>query len=324
MSRLTLLFVIAIGAFGALVSPAARALPAPSTSVGSPVIAAVGDIACKNPPGNNVHLCQYDDVSNLIAGHGYDAFLALGDEQYEYGRYQDFIQNYDAFFGRLLPITYPVPGNHEYGTAGAAGYFRYFGDVARSADGWYSFDVGSWHVIALNSAICSPYTGAPCGPGTPEYAWLKADLAAHPNSQYPCTLAFWHHPLFDWEKYQNNAWVQSFDYDRSKPFWKLLQRAGADVALTGHNHNYQRYLPMDADGTYDPRDGIVEFIVGTGGRNTNALGSPSTRPPTFITGQADAMGILSMTLGTDGYSWRWIPAAGQPTGFIDAGTASCQ
>jgi len=112
MSRLTLLFVIAIGAFGALVSPSARALPAPSTSVGSPVIAAVGDIACKNPPGNNVHLCQYDDVSNLIAGHGYDAFLALGDEQYEYGRYQDFIQNYDAFFGRLLPITYPVPGNH--------------------------------------------------------------------------------------------------------------------------------------------------------------------------------------------------------------------
>ena len=177
MRRLILLFVVAIGAFGALVSPAARAVPASSTPVGSPVIAAVGDIACKNPPGNNVHLCQYDDVSNLIAGHGYDAFLALGDEQYEYGRYQDFIQNYDAFFGRQLPITYPVPGNHEYGTAGAAGYFRYFGDVARSADGWYSFDIGSWHVIALNSAICSPFTGAPCGPGTPESAWLKADLA---------------------------------------------------------------------------------------------------------------------------------------------------
>src|SRR5438093_13476223 len=95
-------------------------------------VAAVGDIACKNPPGNNVHACQYDDVSDLIAGHGFDAFLALGDEQYEYGRYPDFVQNYDAYFGRLLPITYPVPGNHEYGTPDAAGYFRYYGSVARN------------------------------------------------------------------------------------------------------------------------------------------------------------------------------------------------
>jgi hypothetical protein len=294
-----------------------------AASANSVTIAAVGDIACKNPPGNNVHVCRYDDVSDLIAGHGYDAFLALGDEQYEYGRYADFLDNYDPYFGRLLPRTYPVPGNHEYGTTDAAGYFRYFGDDARSAGGYYSFDLGAWHVIALNSAICSPFTGAPCGPGTPEYDWLKRDLAAHPNAEDPCTLAYWHHPLFDWEKYQNNHWIQSFDLDRGKPFWRLLQRAGADVVLTGHNHNYQRYLPMDADGSFDPSHGLVEFIVGTGGRNTNELGSPSTRPPTFVTGQDDAMGILSMTLTDGSYSWRWIPAAGQPTTFIDAGTASC-
>ena len=298
-------------------------LPGTTSASGHvPVIAAVGDIACKHPPGNNVHACQYDDVSDLIAGHGYDAFLALGDEQYEYGRYADFVQNYGAYFGRVLPITDPVPGNHEYGTTDADGYFRYFGSVARDRRGWYSFDLGSWHLIALNSAICSPYTGEPCGPGTPQYRWLRRDLASHPNSDYPCTLAYWHHPLFDWEKYQNNHWIQSFDLDRGKPFWKLLQRAGADVVLTGHNHNYQRYLPMDADGTYDP-NGIVEFIAGTGGRNTNELGSPSTRPPTFVTGQDDAMGILSMRLGEGWYSWQWVPAAGQPTGFVDAGSAGC-
>ena len=176
--------VVALGVVASI--PAAS-----SASGGDPVIAAVGDIACKNPPGHNVHACQYDDVSNLIAGHGYDRFLVLGDEQYEYGRYTDFVQNYGAYFGRLLPISAPVPGNHEYGTDGAAGYFRYFGPVARNDRGYYSFDLGSWHVIALNSAICSPFTGEPCGPGTPQYEWLKRDLASHPNSEYPCTLAYW-------------------------------------------------------------------------------------------------------------------------------------
>jgi Calcineurin-like phosphoesterase len=321
MNRRTPMISAAVAAVALLGASAVTGEPAVATT--SVTIAAVGDIACKNPPGNNVHACQYDDVSDLIAGHGYDAFIALGDEQYEYGRYLDFVQNYDAYFGRLLPTTYPVPGNHEYGTTDAAGYFRYFGAAARNRHGWYSFDLGSWHVIALNSAVCHPYSGEPCGPGTPQYEWLRRDLVSHPSSEYRCTLAYWHHPLFDWEKYQNNKWVQSFDYDRGKPFWKLLQRAGADVVLTGHNHNYQRYLPMDADGTFDPTRGIVEFIVGTGGRNTNALGSVSTRPPTFVTGQGDAMGILSMTLGPGSYSWRWIAAPGQPTDFIDAGSTDC-
>ncbi len=296
-------------------------------AVGSPPagpvkIAAVGDIACKNPPGNNVHVCQYDDVSNLVADGGYTAFLPLGDNQYEYGRYLDYVQNYDVYFGRFLPTSFPVPGNHEYGTPDAAGYFRYFGKIAYGPDGWYSFDLGGWHFLALNSAICSPYYGAPCGPGTPEYEWLKADLAAHPNSTYPCTLAYWHHPVWDWEKYQNNHWVQSFDYDRAKPFWKLLYRAGADVVLSGHNHNYQRYAPMDAKGQADPVNGMTEFIVGTGGRNTNDLGSKSTMPPTFVTGQDTSFGILALTLHPGSYDWRFVTAAGSPA-FFDSGTATC-
>jgi acid phosphatase type 7 len=306
---------------GVLVTAIAGAQLTSATS--TPItIAAVGDIACKNPPGNNPHVCRYDDVSNLVASGGYGAFLPLGDNQYEYGRYLDYVQNYDPWFGRFLPTTYPVPGNHEYGTADAAGYYRYFGSIAQGPDGWYSFDLGGWHVIALNSAICSPYYGAPCNAGTPEYEWLKADLAAHPNSQYPCTLAYWHHPVWDWEKYQNNHWVQSFDYDRAKPFWKLLVQAGADVVLSGHNHNYQRYAPMDATGNEDDANGIREFIVGTGGRNLNGLAGPSKMPATFVTGQGSSFGLLSLTLRPDSYDWSFVTAAGSPA-FIDAGSATC-
>ena len=149
----------------AVTSPGASARPSGANAV---TIAAAGDIACKNPPGNNRHACRYDDVSNVVADGDYSAWLPLGDNQYEYGRYVDYVENYDAYFGRFLRDTYPVPGNHEYGTPHAAGYFRYFGRIAHGPDGWYSFDLVGWHVIALNSAICNPYYGAPCGPGTPE------------------------------------------------------------------------------------------------------------------------------------------------------------
>ena len=317
------LLCIAVAA-AAMVVPAAKAAGAPvrTASDAGVRIAAVGDIACKNPPGNNSHACRYDSVSNLIAAGGYQAFLPLGDNQYEAGSYADYLANYDLYFGRFLAITYPVPGNHEYGTPDAAGYFDYFGNIAHGPGGWYSYDLGSWHVIALNSAICSPYTGAPCDAGTPEYDWLEADLAAHPNSEYPCTLAYWHHPVWDWEKYQNNHWVQSYDYDRAKPFWQLLYRAGADVVLNGHNHSYQRYAPMNATGGADRAHGIREFIVGTGGRNLQSLGSVSTMPPTFVTGQDSSFGVLAVTLRPGSYSWSFRTADGSPA-FSDAGSAAC-
>jgi hypothetical protein len=317
-----------IGTVAAFVALAAAAIAAPSDAVVASAqaptvtIAAVGDIACKDPPKNNRSVCQYDDVAAAITRGDYDAFLALGDDQYEYGRYRDFLDNYDVYFGKLLPRTYPVPGNHEYGTENAAGYFRYYGGRGHSPDGWYSFDLGSWHVIALNSAVCSPYYGAPCGPGTPQYEWLKRDLATHPNADYPCTLAYWHHPRWDWEHYQNNAWVDSFDYDRAQPFWDLLVGAGADLALSGHNHSYSRWLPMDEHGDYDP-NGVTQFIVGTGGRNLNAFGNQNTKPLTFVTGQSKAFGFLQLKLREGSYDWKWISAPGQPT-FVDAGTAGCR
>lgn len=282
----------------------------------APKIAAVGDIACKNPPGNNRQVCQYDDVAAAIARRDYDRFLVLGDVQYEYGRYRDFVDNYDRYFGRLLPITEPVPGNHDYGTAGAAGYYRYFGRIGHGPDGYYSYDLGDWHVVALNSAICPAFTG--CGPGDPQYEWLRSDLAA---SDALCTLAYWHHPRLDWLKYQNADWTEDYEFLRAKPFWDLLSAAHADVVLSGHNHNYSRWKPMDANLAADP-SGIRQFIAGSGGRNLNNLGSASTRPSTFARGWAGGFGYLEMTLHPAGYDWRFMPADGQLT-FVDEGSGSC-
>jgi hypothetical protein len=314
-------FAIAVVAIVALLV-AAGPEPASGARSSSPVIAAVGDIACKDPPRNNRRVCRYDDVAAAIRRMAPDAFLNLGDVQYEYGRYADFVQNYDVYFGDLLPITYPVPGNHDYGVPDAHGYFRYFGDRAFGTTGYYSFDLGTWHVIGLNSNLCSPYTGVVCGPGDPQYDWLEADLAAHPNSEYPCTLAFFHHPRWDWLKYQNASWVEAYDLARTDTFYRLMYEAGVDVVLAGHDHNYQRYAPSDPDGNVDPARGIVEFIAGTGGRNLNGLGSRSTRPANFVTGWAGGFGVLKLRLDAGSYRYGFVPAPGQP-GFRDAGSAAC-
>jgi hypothetical protein len=279
-----------------------------------PVVAAVGDIACKNPPGNNPQVCQYDDVARLVKRGDYDRFLPLGDIQYEKGAYQDFRDNYAVFFGPLKPITEPVPGNHDYGVAGANGYYRYFGVRGHGPDGYYSYDLGAWHVIALNSAICPAGTG--CGPGDPQYEWLKADLAADHAS---CTLAYWHHPRYDWLRYQKANWVEGYEFLRTAPFWNLLYDAGADLVLSGHNHNYSRWQPMDKRLRYDPKRGIVQFIVGTGGRNLNGLGSQNTRPATFAAGQGSQFGILELTLHPDSYDYRFRSTLGAQSRFIDAG-----
>jgi hypothetical protein len=295
---------------------AAAGTPAPAPAASAVRIAAVGDIACKDRPKHNRQVCQYDDVARAIQRGDYDRFLVLGDVQYESGRYRDFVENYDAYFHGLKSISEPVPGNHDYGTADAAGYYRYFGARGHGPDGYYSYDLGGWHIVALNSAICPAATG--CGRGDPQYRWLRRDLAA---DDAECTLAYWHHPRFDWLKYQNADWTEDYEFLRSKPFWDLLSAANADVVLSGHNHNYSRWKPMDANGVADA-SGIRQFIVGTGGRNLNNLGSASTRPDTFATGWAGGFGYLELTLHPTSYDWRFVAADGQPT-FIDQGSASC-
>jgi hypothetical protein len=318
MKKILLASLVGLGLAGLTVGliPAQASTPVPKlrADASDPVIAAVGDIACKNPPGNNRRVCQYDDVARLVKRGDYDRFLPLGDIQYEKGEYRSFRQNYDVYFGDLMSITEPVPGNHDYGVTDANGYYRYFGDIARGPDGYYSYDLGAWHVIALNSAICPAVTG--CGPGNRQFRWLKADLAANDAT---CTLAYWHHPRYDWLKYQKADWAEDYEFLRTAPFWNLLYDAGADVVLSGHNHNYSRWQPMDKDLRYDPDHGIVQFVSGAGGRNLNSLGSKNTKPDTFAAGQASEFGVLELTLHADSYDYRFRSTLGAKSDFIDAG-----
>jgi hypothetical protein len=195
-------------------------------------------------------------------------------------------------------------GNHEYHTAGASGYFSYFGAAAGDpTKGYYSYDIGTWHIIALNSN-CSRVGG--CGVGSPQEQWLKADLAAHPNM---CTLAYWHHPRFSSGDHGSNT-----SYDA---FWKAIYAAGVEIVLNGHDHSYERFAPQNPSGAADP-NGIQEFVVGTGGKNHYAFG---TIKANSVVRNSDTYGVLKLTLHPTSYDWQFVPEAGKT--FTDTGTRNC-
>jgi uncharacterized repeat protein (TIGR01451 family) len=205
----------------------------------------------------------------------------------------------------VKPLIHPAVGNHEYLTAGAAGYFQYFGAAAGDpTQGYYSFDIGSWHLIALNSN-CSKVGG--CGPGSPQETWLRRDLEAHPAD---CTLAYWHHPRFS--SGEHGSFVST------QPLWQALYDAGTELVLSGHDHDYERFAPQTAAGVADAGRGIRQFVVGTGGRNRYALGPAIANSEAR---DATTFGVLELTLHPAGYDWRFVPEAGG--GFADAGSASC-
>jgi Calcineurin-like phosphoesterase len=317
-------------------TPSGRASAAarqPATTRASDVvrIAAAGDIACPGPPhgGSDPDHCQYDETSKLLVHKGLDRILALGDNQYDVGAYQAYLDFYDPWWGRVLRRTSPVPGNHEYAqdpNGTPRGYFRYFGRRVKGPDGlgYYSFDLPKgctpghgvcWHLVALSSELCFAPGG--CGPaadpgvagtGNRMYAWLKADLAAHPASKYPCTLAYWHHPLFSISALSGGSTAV-------RPLWRLLFRAHADVVLNGHSHNYQRWRPMTPGGRRDGRHRIREFIVGTGGASKYPM--HSSAPSTLAVAQNRSFGVLVLRLAARGYSWAWRTANGQGS-FADA------
>jgi len=293
------------------------------------VIAAAGDIACQNAPygSGSPANCQYDDTARLIDGTNLARVLLLGDNQYDVGAFAAYMSYFDPTWGRAKPNLAPAPGNHEYANDPSSrprGYFRYFGDAVRGPDGlgYYSYDLGAcpddpcWHLISLNSELC--FAAGGCGraadpsnpgPGNRMHAWLAQDLADHPDSEYPCTLAYWHHPRFSFS-------TGSGATSAVGPLWQLLHAARADVVLNGHSHNYQRWRPMDPNGGLDRETGIREFVVGTGGASHYALPS-GTRPDNLVAAQADAFGVLKLTLKADRYRWRWVSAGGQPA-FDDA------
>jgi hypothetical protein len=307
--------------------PASTSLPASPTAVtlptftasptkaanaptGDPVIAVAGDIACSPGDGNfnggdgTTSACRQKAVSDLLVGTNLTAVLTLGDNQYEDGALTKFQQSFDPSWGRVKNIIHPAAGNHEYQTAGASGYYQYFGAAAGDpTKGYYSYDIGTWHIIALNSN-CSQVGG--CGMGSPQEQWLKADLSAHPNA---CTLAYWHHPRFSSGDHGNHS-----SYDA---FWKALYAANVEVVLNGHDHDYERFAPQNPSGAADP-NGIQEFVVGTGGKNHYSFG---TIQPNSLVRNSDTYGVLKLTLHPTSYDWQFVPEAGKT--FTDSGTRNC-
>lgn len=276
------------------------------------VVAAAGDIACDpGDPGFNggngtTTRCKQKATSNLLVNSGLDAVLALGDIQYEDATHAQFMASYDPSWGRVKSITRPVAGNHEYETGTAAGYFQYFGSAAGDpAKGYYSFDLGDWHVVALNSD-CWRVGG--CKPGDPQNDWLRSDLAARPSR---CTLAYWHYPRFSSGPEGNDPAV--------KPLWDALYEAGVDVVLNGHEHLYERFALQTPGGQSDPKRGIRQFTVGTGGKN---LYSFAGRRPNSQVRNASAFGVLRLTLYPTSYEWRFVPIAGKT--FTDRGATDCR
>jgi Calcineurin-like phosphoesterase len=266
------------------------------------IIGAAGDIAC--PPGRRRHACGMVGTAKVLKAIRPDAVLTLGDHQYPSGSLPDFKASYADTWGAYRDITFPVPGNHEYETPDARGYFAYFGNRAGEPDkGYYSYDLGAWHLIALNSE-CHQIGG--CGDSDPQARWLRQDLEAH---QRQCALAYWHRPRFSSGPHGNHR-----DLDA---LWRILAAARADVVLAGHDHDYERFTPMNADGKADPK-GVTQFVAGTGGRSHYQFRTPKPTSKIRITGRH---GVLRLQLTEQGYAWQFTAA---PTSqVLDSGNGQC-
>ena len=294
----------------ALLAAVANGSPA---GAADPVVAAAGDIACApTDPGYNggngtATRCRQRATSDLLVGAGLSAVLPLGDVQYPSPSAANLKAVYDPTWGRVKSISRPVLGNHD---GAGASYFDYFngpsaadGPAGPRGRGYYSFDVGTWHVVALNSNC----TSVSCGSGSIQEKWLRADLAAHPTA---CTLAFWHHPRY------------SSGHDGShvtlSAFWSDLYGAGAELVLSGHSHNYERFAPKDTAGKVRP-GGIRQFVVGTGGAFMTGLGS--SRVAGSEVAQNNTFGVLKLSLQPASYEWRFVPIAGR--NWTDSGSGQC-
>ena len=271
--------------------PPGPVVPPPPPVPGLPqLFVGAGDIAaCDN---NSQATARILDVTG-------GTVFTLGDNAYFHGSREDFRNCHEPTWGRHKARTRPVAGNHDYESPGAAPYFEYFGANAGPAGlGYYSFDVGAWHAIALNSNIAADA-------GSTQAAWLRAELAFHPPSR--CTIAYWHHPVFSSGPNGDSAHMREI--------WRILYDAGADVVMNGHDHLYERFAPQDADGRPDRNRGIRQFTAGTGGAPLYQPGTP--RPNSEV--RISAFGILKLTLVSDGYEWEFAPVSGAR----DAGTGTC-
>lgn len=353
-----------------------------------PVLVAIGDVSCQ--PTAPVEAEKQSDVCDKT-GAGYqvrwqaqiatadeieaiqpDLVAVLGDEQYEVGRYEDFMGSFDHTYGAFKFLQRPAPGNHEFysqhGESGVkgVGYFDYYngyevnstdgspvtaavtagdggapvvqpvprqdgqaGHMGTDGDGWYSYNLGGWHIISLNIE-CEVEQGG-CNPDgewlSRETAWLERDLAAN-HAQ--CTVAYWHQPTFSVaDAPVPGSRFTSPEGTAADTWWTLLYQHGADLILNGHDHTYARYAPLNPAGKPDPRHGIREFIIGTGGES---LDQPTTNDntPYLQVATGDYYGVMKFTLHHDSYDWDYESAmkdpgapANEAASFSDKGSASC-
>jgi calcineurin-like phosphoesterase family protein len=275
--------------------------PAPPAAA---LLVAAGDIACRpRQRPDDDDLCGQKTTADLVMGLKPTAVLALGDTQYDDGSPEQYAA-YDASWGEFKSITLPVVGNHEYQTPDAKGYFDYFGDAAgKPGEGWYTTSVGAWRVIVLNSE-CTEIGG--CDPESLQGKWLAEQLGDAPN----CTLVAFHRPRF-------SSGVEHGGDPALEPLWAQLAEGGVDLVLNGHEHDYERFLPHDADGRVG--SGPVEIVVGTGGH--------SLRPFSRVERGSevrwdDSVGVLAVDLRPDGYDWRFVGPEGTPP--VDSGTGTCR
>ncbi|MFL5755423.1 MAG: metallophosphoesterase family protein [Chloroflexota bacterium] len=273
----------------------AVALPLP-VAAADPVLVGAGDIASCSSTGDSA-------TAKLIAAVPGTVFTA-GDNAYDQGTPWQYANCYGPTWGQARARTRPAAGNHEYVTAGAAGYFGYFG--SRAGDprrGYYAYNLGAWRIYVLNSN-CAAVGG--CGAGSPQETWLRHDLAANPRR---CSLAYWHHPLYSSGEHGNNSFVRAF--------WSDLQAAHAELVVNGHDHDYERFRRMTPSGAVSSL-GIREFVVGTGGRSHYPFG---TIKPYSVVRNSTTYGVLKLTLHPTSYDWQFIPQAGRT--FTDHGSAAC-
>ena len=288
--------IFIVSAFAIMLSAFAAADLSPGIILAQssdPVLVGAGDISNCSRTQDEATAKLLDNISGTV--------FTLGDNVYPDGTASQFSDCYGPTWGRHKNRTKPVPGNHDYHVNGASAYYNYFGAAAGDPNkGYYSYNLGAWHIIALNSEV--GYQA-----GSAQEQWLKADLAANQNL---CTLAYFHHARFSSGQHGNIT--------RMQPFWQALYDNGADVIVNGHDHLYERFAPQNPSGQADANRGIREFVVGTGG---GGLYPFATIQPNSQVRNNTTYGVLKLTLHSTSYDWQFVPIAGQT--FSDSGTGNC-
>jgi hypothetical protein len=283
--------------------------PKGTASPTDPVLVGAGDIAACTQEFDEQTAALLDQIVAGGTANGVETVVfTAGDNAYENGTLQEYEQCYGPTWGRHKDRTRPATGNHEYALGNADGHFQYFGELASTPGvGYYSFDLGTWHIVVLDTGDhCQIVT---CAAGSPQEQWLRADLAANPAV---CTLAIWHDPLFT-----SSPRASAARY--VVPFWRALYEYGADVIVSAHEHNYERFATQTADGIFDPDYGIRQFVVGTGGNGFNTF--EGQRAHNSEAADDQTYGVISLTLHPAGYDWEFVPVAGST--FRDSGSGDC-